>query len=152
MFDTRIYVKSFFSCFMEHLSESSWNQIQKACCSSRSRGGFSGRTRKWKQRAWLPLRSYSQNSTSVQSEMEEKGTKIRIVSKHGYSYASMLSVEVVQDNLRISWRSVPEKLGVDMMHLKEIVQSSISDCCLHLLFQGQLRTDCSAATDEEDLH
>ena len=84
--------------------------------------------------------------------MEEKGTKIRIVSKHGYSYASMLSVEVVQDNLRISWRSVPEKLGVDMMHLKEIVQSSISDCCLHLLFQGQLRTDCSAATDETDLH
>ena len=84
--------------------------------------------------------------------MEEKGTKIRIVSKHGYSYASMLSVEVVQDNLRISWRSVPEKLGVDMMHLKEIVQSSISDCCLHLLFQGQLRSDYPAATDEQDLH
>lgn len=75
--------------------------------------------------------------------MEEKGTKIRIVSKHGYSYASMLSVEVVQDNLRISWRSVPEKLGVDMMHLKEIVQSNISNCCLHLLFQGQLQSDYS---------
>ena len=80
--------------------------------------------------------------------MEEKGTKIRIVSKHGYSYASMLSVEVVQDNLRISWRSAPEKLGVDMMHLKEIVQSSISDCSLHLLFQGQLQSDLLVTTDE----
>jgi hypothetical protein len=80
---------------------------------------------------------------SEQSKMEEKGTKIRIVSKHGYSYASMLSVEVVQDNLRISWRSIPEKLGVDMMHLKEIVQSNISNCCLHLLFQGQLQSDYS---------
>ena len=83
--------------------------------------------------------------------MEEKGTKIRIVSKHGYSYASMLSVEVVQDNLRISWRSVPEKLGVDMMHLKEIVQSNISNCCLHLLFQGQLQSDYSYTIDQLDL-
>lgn len=68
--------------------------------------------------------------------MEEKGTRVRIVSKHGYSYSSLLSVEVVQDNLRISWRSNPERLGVDMMYLREIVQSATSDRRLHLLFQG----------------
>jgi hypothetical protein len=68
--------------------------------------------------------------------MEEKGTRVRIVSKHGYSYSSLLSVEVVQDNLRISWRLNPERLGVDMMYLREIVQSTTSDRRLHLLFQG----------------
>lgn len=74
----------------------------------------------------------SDNST----RMEEKGTRVRIISKHGYSYSSLLSVEVIQDNLRISWRLNPEKLGVDMMYLKEIVQSTTSDRRLHLLFQG----------------
>lgn len=73
---------------------------------------------------------------SRQLTMEEKGTRVRIVSKHGYSYSSLLSVEVVQDNLRISWRSNPERLGVDMMYLREIVQSTTSDRRLHLLFQG----------------
>ena len=68
--------------------------------------------------------------------MEDTGTRVRILSKHGFSYSSLLSVEVVQDNLRVSWRTTPVKLGVEMLYLKEITSSNTSDRSINLIFQG----------------
>ena len=70
--------------------------------------------------------------------MENKGTRVRIQSKHGFSYSSLLSVEVIQDNLRVSWRTYPQKLGVDMLYLKEMKRSLKSDCNIILIFQGKI--------------
>ena len=70
-------------------------------------------------------------------KMENKGTRVRILSKHGFSYSSLLSVEVIQDNLRVSWRTYPQKLGVEMLYLKEIRKSPTSDCNINLIFQGK---------------
>lgn len=62
-------------------------------------------------------------------------THFRLISKHGFSFSSLLSVEVVNDNLCVNWRTYPEKLGVEMVYLKDISMSPIS-CRILLTFQG----------------
>ena len=79
--------------------------------------------------------------------MENKGTRVRIQSKHGFSYSSLLSVEVIQDNLRVSWRTYPQKLGVDMLYLKELKRSLKSDSNIILIFQGKIRW-CKLVVDK----
>ena len=81
------------------------------------------------------------------SIMENKGTRVRIQSKHGFSYSSLLSVEVIQDNLRVSWRTYPQKLGVDMLYLKELKRSLKSDSNIILIFQGKIRW-CKLVVDK----
>jgi hypothetical protein len=68
--------------------------------------------------------------------MGDQGTRIKIISKHGFSFNSLLSVEVINDNLCVNWRVHPEKLGVEMVYLKDITMSPIS-CHILLIFQGK---------------
>mmetsp|Transcript_32558 Transcript_32558/g.31038 ORF Transcript_32558/g.31038 Transcript_32558/m.31038 type:complete len:440 (+) Transcript_32558:212-1531(+) len=72
--------------------------------------------------------------------MGDQGTRIKIISKHGFSFNSLLSVEVINDNLCVNWRVHPEKLGVEMVYLKDITMSPIS-CRILLIFQDSFRLE-----------
>ena len=62
------------------------------------------------------------------------GTRIKVVSKYCFSYNSFLSVEMVNENIVLNWRVHPVKLGVDIIHLKEVTVNE--ECFLQMNFNG----------------
>ena len=69
------------------------------------------------------------------NDSNNKGTKIRVHSKFGYSYQSLLSVEMVEDRIYLYWRNYPEKLGIE---INNVTQIKFSDSNLILHFEKQL--------------
>ena len=75
----------------------------------------------------------------------EQGTQIRVLSKYGYSYRSLLSVEMVEDAIMLNWRSYPEKLGAEIFYVKTMTMSKER---LTLLFEESF--ELSIEFDDED--
>ena len=85
----------------------------------------------------------SENGEEDQEAQE--GTQIRVLSKYGYSYRSLLSVEMVDDAIMINWRSYPEKLGAEIFYVKTMTMSKAR---LTLLFEESF--ELSIEFDDED--
>lgn len=86
-----------------------------------------------------------------EEEGETTGTQIRVISKYGYSFKTLLSVEMVEDSIFLNWRTYPEKLGAEISHLQSM---TFSQSRLTLTFEENFELEMDFEDEEtcENMH